>query len=322
MWYARQRELKMRKWALVLNLCMVSCVDYGVTRSQRLDAWTQPERDDPVDILWVLDNSASMSEEHASLLDHAAAFTDTLASAELEFRLGVVVTDPADLGDQKGDTMNESTAGLTDSFRAAVTDAGVHGSREEAGFDAAAAGASSLVYPDFARENANLEVIVYSDEDDQTDIDVADFLGELELTRPGMVAHVNAIVGDEPAGCASPLAAADPGTKYIAAKTASGGVRESICGNDIDAMLERVANQAIGLNTTFLLTDLPLLNTLVVKIDDAEIPRRDEDGWRYDGRLNALVFAGWAIPRPGAKVTASYFNWTGGALPDTGFAEE
>lgn len=322
MWYTRSSGMIMRTCVLALSLCSFSCVDYAVTRSQRLDAWTQPERDDPVDILWVLDNSASMSEEHESLIDHAASFTDTLAAAELEFRLGLVVTDPADLGDQKGETMTDQSPGLTAAFQAAITDAGLRGSREEAGFEAAAAGASSLVYPDFAREDANLEVIVYADEDDQSEVNVSDFLGELELTRPGMVARVNVIVGDEPAGCASPLAAADPGTRYISAKDASGGVRESICVNDIDAMLERVANQAIGLNTTFLLTDLPLLNTLVVKIDDAEIPRRDEDGWRYDGRSNAIVFAGWSIPRPGAKVTASYYNWTGGALPDTGFAAE
>ena len=322
MWYARPAELTMRTFALTFNLCMVSCVDYAVTRSQRLDAWTQPERDDPVDILWVLDNSASMSEEHTSLMEHAAAFTDTLAAAELEFRLGMVNTDPADLGVQSGETMNEATVGLTTTFQAAVAAAGLRGSRDEAGFETATAGASSLVYPDFARENANLEVVVYSDEDDQSDVEVADFLADLGLTRPGMVVHVNAIVGDEPNGCASPLAAADPGTRYIAAMTASEGMRESICVNDIDAMLERVANQAIGLNTSFVLTDLPLLNTLIVKVDNAEIPRRDEDGWRYDGRANAIVFAGWSIPRPGSKVTATYFNWTGGALPDTGFAEE
>jgi hypothetical protein len=311
----------MRNCGLALSLTMVSCVDYAVTRSQRLDAWTQPDRDDPVDILWVLDNSPSMSEEHASLREHAAAFTDTLAAAELEFRLGMVDTDPADIGVQRGATLDEDTPGLTEGFQAAITEAGLTGSRDEAGFEAALAGASALVYPDFARENANLEVIVYSDEDDQSGMDVADFLAALELTRPGMTARVNAIVGDEPAGCASAVAAADPGTRYIAAKEASGGVRESICVNDLDAMLERVANQAIGLNTTFLLTDLPLLNTLVVTVDHAEIPRRDEDGWRYDGRENAIVFSGWAIPRPGASVAASYFNWTGGPLPDTGFAE-
>jgi hypothetical protein len=312
----------MRTCVLVLNLCMVSCVDYAVTRSQRLDVWTQPDRDDPVDILWVLDNSASMSEEHASLTQHAASFSDTLAAAELEFRLALVTTDPADIGEQQGSTMNEGSVGLTEMFQAAVAATGLAGTRDEAGFEAASAGASALVYPDFARESANLEVIFYSDEDDQSDIDVAGFLGELELTRPGMTARVNAIVGDEPAGCASALAAADPGTRYIAARTASGGVRESICVNDMGAMLERVANQAIGLNTTFVLTDLPLLNTLIVKIDDAEIPRRDEDGWRYDGRENAIVFAGWSIPRPGDRVTATYFNWTGGPLPDTGFAAE
>ncbi len=317
-WY---RPPVRRLLPLLASLPLVACVDYGVTRSQRLDVWTQPDRDDSVDLLWVLDNSGSMAEEHESLAEHAAAFTNTLAAADLEFRLGLVNTDPADAGDMLGPPLDQDTEELTTFFIAQVQGTGIRGDRDEQGFEAALTGGSPDVTPDFARASANLEVIVYSDEDDHTDLDVGDFLDELALTHPGMQVRVNAIVGDEPSGCANSVAAADAGERYHSATEASGGVRESICTNDMDAMLTRVANRVIGLNSVFALSDLPLLNTMTVQVDGVAIPRRDIDGWRYDGVTNSLIFSGWAIPRPGATVQASYFNWTGGPLPDTGVAQ-
>lgn len=296
-------------------------MDYAVTRSQQLDVWTQPERDGDVDILWVLDNSGSMSEEHDSLATHAEAFTGTLSAADLEFRLGLVNTDPADAGRLLGPVIDEASADPTGTFVSAVTGAGVRGDREEQGFAAAIAGADHGTTPDFARTDADLQVVIYSDEDDAGELAVDDFLDQLQGTRSARTVVVNTVVGDAPAGCASSVAAADPGLRYHEARLATEGVRESICTTDMDAVLQRLANSTIGLNASFGLSELPLLNTLEVMVDGVVIPRRDTDGWRYSGLDNSLVFDGWAIPRPGSKIQASYFDWTGGALPDTGVSE-
>lgn len=296
-------------------------MDYAVTRSQQLDTWTQPARDGEVDILWVLDNSGSMSEEHESLATHAEAFTGTLSAADLEFRLGLVSTDVAGAGKLLGPVLDQDVADLTPTFVAAVNGAGVRGDREEQGFAAALAGASHEVTPDFARTTADLQVVVYSDEDDAGSLEVDEFLEQLQGTRSAQAVVVNTVVGDAPVGCASSVAAADAGLRYHEAREATGGVRESICTTDMDAVLQRLANSVIGLNASFGLSELPLLNTLEVTVDGVVIPRRDTDGWRYRGVDNSLVFDGWAIPRPGSKITASYFDWTGGPLPDTGAAE-
>ncbi|GDX83531.1 hypothetical protein LBMAG42_53420 [Deltaproteobacteria bacterium] len=317
MWYPR---IVNRTLFTLVCSGMVACVDYGVTRSQQLDAWTQPDRESNVDILWVLDNSGSMSEEHASLAEHAASFTDTLASADLEFRLGLVTTDPADMGTLLGPVLDETSSDLTTVFVEAVNGAGVKGTREEEGFSTAIAGATTSITPDFARDSANLEVVFYSDEDDNGTIEPQQFIDDLGATRSGYAVRVNTIVGDLPSGCASAVAAADPGVRYGEAREKTKGVRESICTVDMDAVLQRIANTVIGLNTEFELTELPLLNTMVVQVDGVAVPRRDVDGWRYSGADNKIVFDGWAIPRPGAKVTATYFDWTGGPLPDTGVA--
>ena len=317
MWYPRNVN---RTLCSAVCAVMVACVDYSVTRSLQIDAWTQPDREADVDILWVLDNSGSMSEEHDSLAEHAAAFTDTLASADLEFRLGLVTTDPADAGTLLGPALDQTSSTLTEQFVAAVTGAGIRGAREEEGFTTALAGASIVVTPEFARDSANLEVVIFSDEDDNGALAPDEFVADLQAARSGYSVRVNTIVGDLPSGCASAVAAADAGVRYGEAREQTEGVRESICTVEMDAVLQRVAHTVIGLNTEFDLSELPLLNTLVVGVDGVEVPRRDVDGWRYSGLANQIVFDGWSIPRPGAKVTATYFDWTGGPLPDTGLA--
>ncbi|MSQ03214.1 MAG: VWA domain-containing protein [Myxococcales bacterium] len=310
----------MRKLFPLVAGTMVACVDYGVTRSSQLDVWTQPDRDADVDILWVLDNSGSMSEEHDSLAEHAAAFTDTLAGADLEFRLALVSTDVADVGTLLGPILDEGSERLTETFVEAVQSAGIRGARDEEGFAAAIAGADPDT-TEFGRGKADLQVVIYSDEDDRGSMEVDEFLDELEGTHSGYHVAVNVVVGDAPSGCASAVAAADAGLRYQEARELSGGVRESICTVEMDAVLQRLANYVIGLNAKFPLTELPLLNTLEVQVDDVVIPRRDVDGWRYHGIDNSIVFDGWAIPRPGAKIQAAYFDWTGGALPDTGITQ-
>ena len=46
-----------------------------------------------VDVLWVVDNTQSMTLEHASLEDAFASFVGELDSAELAYQIGVVTTD-------------------------------------------------------------------------------------------------------------------------------------------------------------------------------------------------------------------------------------
>ena len=145
-------------------------------------------------------------------------------------------------------------------------------------------------------------------------------MAELEALRPGRKVVASGVVGDPPTGCASATGAADPGNTYIEVQALTGGARESICTADIDAMLERIANAVLGLRTEFFLSDLPLLDSMEVRVDGAEIPRRDADGWRYDGGNNSIIFDGWAIPRPGAVIGAAYFDYNGQGSSDPGAA--
>ncbi len=301
------------------GLTLVGCIDYDVDRRKTSDTWPQPSQEGGVDVLWVVDDSQSMFEEQAQLALHAAAFTSFLSNVAVDFQLGVTTTNTSEgAGALMGPLLSQETVGLTQAFADAVENE-AEGDREEQGFTAALA---ALDGGEFGRPEADLEVVFFSDEDDQSGMSPEDFVAALHDLRPSANIVVNAIVGDLPEGCASYSAAADPGAAYVEAQLATDGLRDSICAADYDAMLERLATQVLGLQTTFALTAVPDVDSMEVYADTALIHPRARHGWRYDPGLNAVIFDGYAVPPPGARVEARYYEWQGNEPPDAEAAEE
>lgn len=302
-------------------LLIAGCSDYDVTRSQVSDTFTQADASGGVDILWVMDNSGTMYEEQASLDEHAEAFVTILATYSVDFHLGVIDTDMTDdaPGTLLGGALSADAGDLLDGFRGAIEEAGVDGSRDERGFDAAIAGADPAgANTDFARADAALEVIFYADEDDHSTASVDETIGLLQSNRAGESVTINTVVGDLPSGCFSQAAAADPGVRYIDAQTATEGMAASICTADLDALLSRLALHALGLEDTFKLSAIPLVKTMTVQVDGAAVWPRERNGWHYDPAANTVVFDGFAVPPPGAGIEIRYFDWVNGAVSDTG----
>jgi len=305
---------------VLLALFLVACIDYGVTRKQELQTWTQPAHEGGVDILWVVDDSLSMDEEQAQLALHATTFVGFLSAAPVDFSLAVTTTDVdgSTAGALTGDLLGPDTPALTDAFTGEITGL-PDGSRDEKGLEAALLAADPEgVNAGLMRLDADLAVVVFSDEDDHSGLDAADFAVALAEQRPDSNTALNAIVGDLPEGCASALAAADPGELYVEAQLATGGIRESICAADYDALLERVAIQVIGLETRFYLEKVPELTTMEVRVDGALVHQRDRHGWHYEAGDNSIVFDGYGVPPPGAGIVARYYQWLGHSSADTG----
>ncbi|MFT5682864.1 MAG: hypothetical protein ACI8RZ_003788 [Myxococcota bacterium] len=303
---------------LLILSTLTGCIDSGVSRIVNTDAWTQPTREGGVDILWVVDDSASMYEERLQLELHAESFIGYLSAVPVDFSLAVTSTDmEVDYpGALLGPSLSEETPDLTAAFVEQI----VHnsdGSRDEMGFWAAMLAAD----PDagWGRETADLEVVFFTDEDDASEVTAMQALEALDADRQGTKIIINAIVGDPPEGCASLLAAANAGEKYIEAQELTEGLRESICALDYDAMLERIALQVLGLNTTFALSYIPSPESLEVRVDEVLVTERDRHGWRYEAGDNTIVFDGYAVPRPGAEIVVSYFQWVG---PSEGGSDE
>jgi hypothetical protein len=292
----------------------IACVDYDISRRMMVDSYVQPVRESGVDILWVVDNSASMFEEQDQLAEHADSFTDYLKAAPVDFQLSVISTDV--FIEQPGvfvdEPLTSESEGLAESFAGQIFMD--EGSRDEQGFEATLAALdSSGPNSETLRNDADLEIIFFSDEDDQSTVEVDSFLNSLVDLRSESKISVNAITGDPPEGCASIYGAADPGFKYQEVQESTEGTRESICSLDYEAMLSRVALKVLGLETTFALNAAPDLDTMEVLVDGAMVHRRKRHGWQYDAGLNAIVFDGYAVPQPGAEIILKYYLWIGPA---------
>ena len=305
---------------MIYLLFSIACSDYKVVRQTITDSFVQPSRESGVDILWVVDDSASMFEEHDQLSAHADSFISYLTAVPVDFQLGIITTDVSVEfpGALLGTPLSAETPDLVSEFSNLIFTE--EGSRDEKGFEAVLA----ALNPDgpngsVLRQNADLEIVFFSDEDEQSDMTVNEFLNGVASLRSSSDIVVNAIVGDPPEGCASVYGAADVGEKYQKAQEKTNGARESICALDYDAMLQRIAVKVLGLETTFALSAAPDLSTLEVTEGEAYIHQRSRHGWRYDAGENTIIFDGYAVPYPSSEIIINYAEWIG---PEDSFEEQ
>jgi hypothetical protein len=292
-------------------LFTVGCSDYQVVKKTFSESFRQAAREEGIDILWVVDDSATMYEEHELLMNSADAFIGFVSNTVVDFNLGIVSTDLEEGGSGLlGPVLTAESTQMVDTFVAQI-DMDRAGSRNERGFDAAIIGADPVANAEFARAKADLEMVIFSDEDDHSTIETNTFLSTLQAQRPDAQIKIHAVVGDPPAGCVSALAAADVGARYLEVQAITEGRRESICTLDYGEMLARVALDVVGLETSFVLEKVPEVPTIELLVDGIEIHHREKDGWSYNPGDNSIYFDGFAVPSPGSVVVVTYSEWYG-----------
>ncbi|NCG18174.1 MAG: hypothetical protein GWP91_04070, partial [Rhodobacterales bacterium] len=121
----------------------------------------------PVDVLWVVDNSGSMSGELNNLSNEFNFFINGFIALGLDYQIGVITTDmdnPAQSGQLMGPIPIISPAGDPIADFAAAIDQGSSGSGDERGLDAAQAALTdpllSGANAGFVRPGAILSVIL------------------------------------------------------------------------------------------------------------------------------------------------------------------
>ena len=129
-----------------------------------------------VDVLWVVDNSGSMSSALNAVQQNFEAFINEFILLNLDYRMTVITTDmdnPDQSGKRQGPIFNSSmsTSDVISQFLVSVNQ-GASGSGSERGFEAVQ---TALTEPllsgenaGFLRDEAALTVIVVSDEDDDS----------------------------------------------------------------------------------------------------------------------------------------------------------
>lgn len=275
-----------------------------------------------VDILWVVDNSGSMSGILSQVKTNFQSFINAFVDLELDYHLAVVTTDmdnPAQSGKLQGPVtyITSDDADVVAAFTAAV-DQGDTGSGKEQGFGATKAALTDPLLSGynagFLREDAALATIIVTDENDDTDaLNPSNFTTWYMglKTDPSRVTF-SAICGDETWGCSNfdtfPPMQASAGDEYIQAADITGGIFQSVCATNFDEALQFLSVTAAGMSYEFPLTHTPSnLGSTTVTVDAVEVDYYDgSDGWQYNPTNNSVVFYGDAIPGPGADIVVQY----------------
>lgn len=270
-----------------------------------------------VDVLFIVDNSGSMSEEQRSLRDNFSLFMQYFTDSGLDYHVGVISTD-CDSPRNKGVLVEDSTGGtayIDDSFTGEEATAsfqqranlGTNGSSDERGKDAAWAALvtnASSSSAGFMREEADLSVIVISDERDWShDVTVNEFSSWMTSLKPDGATYFSSVVGLGN-GCVT----AERGTGYLEVTDNVGGIEWDICSTDYASLLDQLGLQAAGLKNEFFLSLVPVEDSIEVSVTDPEDNVTSYEAgtdWTYSASRNSVTFLE-VFPDPLSVVNITY----------------
>jgi Cys-rich repeat protein len=284
------------------------------------DVFAQP-LSPQVDVLWVVDNSGSMTPVQEALAAASVEFIRWAVQIGLDFQIGVVTTDmddPTQSGRLQGDPLiiTPDTPNAEAAFAANVQ-VGNQGSAYEQGLAPVVAALTeplrSGANAGFYRPAAKLNVIWVSDEDDQSPMGT-DFYADFFIQLKGYLElfDLSAVVGDAPAGCSSADGAinAVAGTRYLELVDGLWGMFQSVCDPDWAALWQHLGMIDLTPQRSFVLSRPALEATIEARIDGLLVPQAAQDfgadGWTYSGLVNGLWFGDNVIPPYGAVLTIQY----------------
>ena len=309
--------------------------------AQLVDLFTDSEAQ-KVDVLFVVDDSGSMSEEQENLSGSFEAFIQEAASWDSDYRIGVTTT-TISLFELSGGALYGSPPWVTEANWEKfvnIVEVGTTGSGDEQGIWAAFIATSSpAIDPpegtceldtdcslnrichegqcqginySFFRDDAALEVVFVSDEEDNSPEELDAYLNHFRAIKgydhPELL-HMHAIVGP-PGGCNSSNGSALAGHRYMNMAEATGGAIYSICELDFAKGLEGIGEIAFASKMEYTLTQVPAPTTIVVTIEGLPCPQLTGGvfNWVYDADDNTVTLTeeGICMAGSGDEVLIAY----------------
>jgi len=274
------------------------------------------------DILWVIDNSCSMFDEQARLIDNMSRFVAFADAQNSDYQMAVTITDSRSGEAGKFEhcyphprIVKNDYPRREEAFRC-LFDVGTNGPFLEAGLGAAyqalqraQAGDSIQLNGNtgFLRDDANLAIVILSDEEDQS-LETEDLLRDYFWSIKGRTrVKVHAIAGPVAQACRTDPNI-QPGTRYFSMTQETGGLFFSICEEDWAPVL-----QGLGLNVFTPISEWQLTQAAVpasvgVTVDGVPIVWSTSNGFVYDTSSNTVRFFGAAVPEPGAQIEVDYLG--------------
>ncbi|CAA0093911.1 Uncharacterised protein [Zhongshania aliphaticivorans] len=298
------------------------------------------------DILWVIDNSGSMSEEQENLGNGIDQFFDSLNAAGLDFRLAATTTDGSTCGElltlPDDETANYISPSTPDGEAQwgddpdGIARPGTYGSATETGFYCA----DTVDLSGFDRESAPNIIIFVSDEPENETANgytpsgagygsyvTRDFAtykqafidsGATFFAIAGPYETVRETFDDPYASydssfsCSGDGGNAGGGAHYREIAALTGGSSASICAASTSwtVMYDEIIETATGLASSFKLDFTPIASSVVVTVNGVEVSRdtAHTDGFDvlYGSEEASIVFYGEAIPQAGDEIAVSY----------------
>jgi hypothetical protein len=258
-----------------------------------------------VDILFVVDNSGSMSSNQTNLKNNFSNFINVFSIAGVDYHLALITTDSPNF---VGSIISSSSADPISDFEDQVDIIGHSGSPSEKGLyqsflatsigGDAAAGSST----GFLRSDAKMVIVYVSDEPDHSvlssTMSYSDYSAHLLSTKTSssmIVAH--SIVGDYPSGCTT-NGRAEFGAGYYEVTNDLGGTSMSICASDWSVTMEGLARDSLA-GIIFALSEVPLEETLQVIVDGVV-----STDWTFDSSINSIILG--SAPLDGSSIDINY----------------
>lgn len=271
-----------------------------------------------LDILVVIDSSASMAEEQKNLSVRLGALLSSPQILASDWQIGIVTTDPNDLAFKNPDSkclralLKKGDPDLEAKFKTAI-EAGVTGDNSERGILNAVRGlkAECLGGKTWLRDSSTVAIVLVSDEDncsngsdlacagqpDRESKYLTDYVGKIRIL--GEEARIYGILwapGVPPAACASGF---NRGNIYAEAITVSKGSLGSICDGDYSPTLLNLSRDISSIiRNQFTLKIAPPPGMFSVLIDG----NLQTSGYKVVGKT--LTFT--TPPAVGSKITIAY----------------
>ncbi len=286
--------------------------DQGTAGQPKTETFLQDGKKGLVDILVVIDDSGSMTEEQTNLASKMNALLTSLI--DTNWRIGVITTtvaaDKCNLTLIKSDEADASTK-----FARAVT-AGTGGSGNEEGIRQAVNGLKCTEHP-WVRGDSTVAVLIVSDEDNcsldgkdcptspaKTEVFLEDFMEKTLGREIGKTAGFYGIFSPPANPCKTAGNKAPQYQRLMEFKTGVNSTKKfgNICDADYSATLKGISSDiALLLKHQFELAQVPDANTLVLTVDGVVIPPSD-----YQLSSKTVTFVIGKEPANGKTLIANY----------------